>query len=359
MNTNGKQLRRVLVIASFLLIASSPLLILVRWNGVAIAGQLTAMWVDGSTDELGFSVERSTGTTGTFAEIGTTGTGITIYTDATVADAATYCYRVRAYSATAYSAYSNVACGTTASALSLTVVEMGTGTGAVISTPSGIICGATCSGTYASGTAVTLTASPASGSSFTGWNGGGCSATGTCTVTLTASTTVTASFALNSVGLTVSKAGAGTGTVTSTPAGISCGTTCSASYAYGTAVTLKATPATGSTFGGWSGGGCSGTGACTVALSAATTVTATFTSQTVSLAVSVSGKGTVTSTPAGINCGKSCLANYAPGTVVTLSATPGLGFKFKGWSGGTCTGTGTCTVSLTTATSASASFAKK
>src|SRR5262249_1433710 len=70
----------------------------------------------------------------------------------------------------------------------------------------------------------------------------------------------------------------GSGTVTSTPTGITCGTTCLGNYSSGTAVTLTASPATGSTFTGWSGGGCSG--ACTGTLSAATTGTATFTSGT-------------------------------------------------------------------------------
>ena len=55
------------------------------------------------------------------------------------------------------------------------------------------------------------------------------------------------------------------GTVTSTPAGIDCGTDCTESYACGTSVQLHATPATGSLFGGWSGA-CTGTGACTVAV---------------------------------------------------------------------------------------------
>ncbi len=76
--------------------------------------------------------------------------------------------------------------------------------------------------------------------------------------------------------LTVQNAGTGQGTVTSSPAGISCGTTCSASFQSGTTITLTAAPSPGSTFGGWSGG-CSGTGACSVALSAAASVTASFT----------------------------------------------------------------------------------
>jgi hypothetical protein len=77
------------------------------------------------------------------------------------------------------------------------------------------------------------------------------------------------------VTLSVIKSGSGTGTVTSSPAGISCGATCSQSVLLGTAVTLTATPAAGSTFAGWSGA-CSGTGTCAVTVNAATTVTATF-----------------------------------------------------------------------------------
>ncbi|HEX3608425.1 MAG TPA: PKD domain-containing protein [Solirubrobacterales bacterium] len=75
--------------------------------------------------------------------------------------------------------------------------------------------------------------------------------------------------------LNVSTAGPGSGTVTGT--GISCPGTCSHSYPGGEAVTLVATPAAGSTFTGWSGGGCSGTGSCEVTMSSDQAVTATFT----------------------------------------------------------------------------------
>jgi List-Bact-rpt repeat protein len=339
------------------------LLLVIGWRAEAIGQQLTATWLDTSSNEAGFSVERAAGTTGTFAEIGTTGPGVTVYTDTTVAPSTTYCYRVRAYNTSAYSGYSNMACGATALAYSLSVVESGTGSGAVISQPSGIICGATCSATYASGTLVTLTATPATGSAFSGWSGGGCSGTGTCTVTVTGASTVTATFVLQSVQsttLTVSAAGAGTGTVSSSPAGITCGTTCSGSYTTGTAVTLTATAATGSTFAGWSGGGCSGTGACTMTLTAATTVTATFNLPPAALKVRRNGTatGTVTSTPTGIQCGKICSASFPGGTVVTLTATPGTNAMFAGWSGGGCSGTGTCTVTLTAATTVTATFNK-
>src|SRR5688572_5262011 len=76
--------------------------------------------------------------------------------------------------------------------------------------------------------------------------------------------------------LSITKAGTGTGTVTSSPAGISCGTDCSETYSDGTVVTLTATPDPGSYFSGWSGGACSGTGICTVTMTTSQTVTATF-----------------------------------------------------------------------------------
>ena len=77
----------------------------------------------------------------------------------------------------------------------LTVAKSGTGSGTVTSTPAGINCGATCSASFTSGTSVSLTATPAAGSTFTGWNGP-CSGTGTCTVTMNSAISVTATFAL-------------------------------------------------------------------------------------------------------------------------------------------------------------------
>lgn len=161
----------------------------------------------------------------------------------------------------------------------LTVVKSGTGTGtvqtAVCST--GIDCGADCTETYPEGTMVSLSATPDPGSYFAGWSGGGCSGTGICSVLMGADTTVTAMFNLNPV-LTVVKAGSGTGTAqTDLPSvGIDCGTDCTESYPLGTVVTLSATPGPNSFFGGWSGGGCTGTGTCTVTMNADTTVIATF-----------------------------------------------------------------------------------
>lgn len=250
----------------------------------------------------------------------------------------------------------------------LTVNKAGTGSGTVSSNPAGINCGSTCSASFNSGTSVTLTATAAAGSIFAGWSGSGCSGTGNCTLTLSAAQSVTATFnAASSFGtlnlevnglpsgnsatltvtgpggfnqnhtilsgtgkslsdvvtgsytvsapsvvvggttynpnpasqnvtvtsgsvtasvaytqapsttfaLTLSKAGGGSGTVSSNPAGLNCGSTCSASFSSGASVILSATPDAGSTFAGWSGA-CSGTGSCALTMDAAKTVTATF-----------------------------------------------------------------------------------
>jgi hypothetical protein len=241
----------------------------------------------------------------------------------------------------------------------LTVTLGGTGVGTVVSSPAGINCGAACSPSFTPGTVVTLTASAAAGSSFSGW-GGACAGTGTCQVTLNAATSVTASFALTVVNpiLTVSKAGSGSGTVTSSPAGISCGSACSASYANGTSVTLTAAAAAGSTFSSWSGA-CTGTGTCQVVMSAPRSVTATFAATATTFALSVStagpGSGTVTSSPAGITCGAACIATYASGTVVSLTAAAAAGSVFSSW-GGACTGAGACQVTMSAAQSVTATF---
>ena len=76
--------------------------------------------------------------------------------------------------------------------------------------------------------------------------------------------------------LIVSNAGNGTGTVTSIPSGINCGNSCTYAFDKTAIVILTAAPTIGNTFTGWSGGGCFGTGTCTVPMSSVQSVTATF-----------------------------------------------------------------------------------
>src|SRR3954470_3697401 len=161
------------------------------------------------------------------------------------------------------------------STFTLTVTRDGNGTGTVASTQAGVNCGDDCSAAYEVGATVTLTATADPGATFVGWSGA-CTGTGTCTVTITEDTELTASFALDH-SIVITRAGNGSGTVTSAPAAIDCGTTCAASFGFGTVVTLTAKPATGSTFTGWSGGGCTGTGTCVATMTEAVGVTATFT----------------------------------------------------------------------------------
>ena len=246
----------------------------------------------------------------------------------------------------------------------LTVAKTGGGTGTVTSSPAGINCGSDCGETYPGGTSVTLTAAPAAGSTFGGWSGACTGTSSTCVVTMSAARAVTATFnAVGNVVLQLDKTGTGSGTVSSTPAGISCTpnlASCSAAFAQGSSVTLTATAQAGSTFGGWSGA-CSGSAAsCTVSMSVARTVGAQFTAVPVhllSVARSGNGNGTVLSTPLGIDCGNDCSETYLQGTVVTLSAVPEPGTQFTGWSGA-CTGASTsCTVTMSAARTVSAAFA--
>ncbi len=240
----------------------------------------------------------------------------------------------------------------------LTVVRSGLGTGTVASSPGGITCGSTCSASFDMNAAVTLTASPATGSVFQSWSGCDSVNGASCTVTMSASRTVTATFQLQRFTLTVSKSGIGSGTVSSSPGGISCGGTCAADYDYGTMITLTASPAAGSVFDSWSGCNSVNGATCSVTMSASRTVTATFRPQRFTLTVSKDGvgTGTVSSSPGGIACGGSCSADYDNGTTVTLTATPTLGV-FLQW-GGACSGvlTSTCTVTMTAAKSVTATF---
>lgn len=166
----------------------------------------------------------------------------------------------------------------------LTVTKGGGGNGTVTSSPAGINCGATCSLQVNSGTTVTLTATPAAHSSFTGWSGSGinCPGTGTCVVTVSAGTTVNAAFAaIPQRQLTVNiNNNGGTGSVTSDPTGISCPTDCVESYDVGSDVTLTAqVGGTTSAFAGWSGTDVNCPNKlqpCTVHLTNDMTVTATF-----------------------------------------------------------------------------------
>ena len=160
--------------------------------------------------------------------------------------------------------------------------------------------------------------------------------------------------------IAVTKAGAGGGSVTSSPSGLDCGSTCQAIFGRNLKVTLQASPSTGSYFTGWLGGGCTGTTpSCIInGLGTDITVVANFELQkTLTVTKTGVGTGVVTSTPAGLDCGSICEATFTPGTMVALHAVASPGFYFTGWSGGGCSGTASlCTVTMTADTTVAANF---
>ena len=260
----------------------------------------------------------------------------------------------------------------TATYKTLSITLPGNGSGMVTSSPAGITCSSTggqCSASFLTGSSVILTVSPTTGSTFSGWSGGECSGAGPCTVILTDSTAVTATFApivTTNKTLSLVISGAGSGTVRSSPRGISCSRTadslCNAAYPTGSMVLLVPLPDAGSSFTGWSGGECTGSASCTLALTANTTLTANFsqtaaTYSTLSVALSGNGSGAVESTPEGINCGKLCSASVITGSQISLTAFAESGSQFSGWTGA-CAGqtTSTCTLTVNSAESATASF---
>lgn len=249
----------------------------------------------------------------------------------------------------------------TPSTYTLTINWAGTGSGRWTWSTGPANCGTPCTLPYTAGTEVTLTATPDSGSTFTGWSGA-CSGTGPCVLRMDADKNVTATFGTVVSGpstriLQVFKSNnntGGDGTITSTPEGIICGYpgyTCGAHFGVNSQIVLTVVADAGSTFTGWSGA-CAGTGSCTVTMDADQSVTANFTKPpsggeggpTIVSGVGVRvivygtvGSGTVTSNPAGINCsastaGTSCYKLFALGLPVILTATPSSGYVFSGWS---------------------------
>jgi hypothetical protein len=82
------------------------------WQAAPTPSHLTVSWQDMSNNEDGFAIERRLGSSGTYAQITTVAANNTSYYDSGVLSGSQYCYRVKAFTATASSAYSNEACQT-------------------------------------------------------------------------------------------------------------------------------------------------------------------------------------------------------------------------------------------------------
>ncbi|MES2574815.1 MAG: carbohydrate-binding protein [Bacteroidota bacterium] len=189
---------------------------------------------------------------------------------------------------------------------------------------------------FTAGTVVTLTATPASGYTFTSWSNG--ATTATTTVTINANTTITANFTTTtptSYTLTTTASPSAGGSISRSPN--------ATSYTSGTVVTLTATPASGYTFVNWSNGATTAT--TTVTMNANTTITANFTtttptSYTLTTSASPTAGGSISRSPNA--------TSYTSGTVVTLTATPASGYTFTSWSNGVTTASTTVTMNANT-----------
>jgi len=174
-------------------------------------------------------------------------------------------------------------------------------------------------------------------------------------------------ISVSGVALTVTETGSGSGTVTSKPAGIECGSTCTEEFAKGLTVTLTASRAIHSKFIGWSGCKSESGNECTVTMSAIKTVEAEFAPiPQANLQVEVTGEGEITSSPEGITCTSAsspCTEHFdteGSESAVTLTATPANErTAFAGWSGpgaGSCTSEPTCEVTMSSAKEVKAEF---
>jgi hypothetical protein len=213
--------------------------------------------------------------------------------------------------------------GTGRDKVTLTVATNGgTGTGTVTSSPGPLACSnSICTTTQFRGTSVTLTETPDSSMVFGGWSGACAGTATTCTVTLAANTNVTASFQPSTKNLTWTTPGVAgaTGTLTTSPAGTSCGTNC-LQFATGTAVKLTAAPSAGSYLHAWSGD-CVGNGlTCNLVMNVAHGVSLAFSPANLSFITS----GSYWPDPANpfswanATCQASAQAAGLPGTFVGL-----------------------------------------
>jgi uncharacterized repeat protein (TIGR02543 family) len=193
--------------------------------------------------------------------------------------------------------------------------------------------------TYNYGTNATITATPNSGYTFTGWSGDASGAVNPQTVTMNSNKNITANFTLNTYTLNVT---ALNGTVAKSPS--------LTTYNSGAIVQLTASPNAGYTFTGW-GGDATGTASpLSVTMNANKNITAYFTEIVSTYTLNVTAlNGIVVKNPS--------LSLYNSGDIVQLTATPNAGYTFTGWSGD-ATGTASpLSVAMNTNKNITANFA--
>ncbi len=215
----------------------------------------------------------------------------------------------------------------------LTVDMLGSGVNPVTSEPQGINCGSTCSYLFDQDTSITLIAQENANSTFS-WNGCDTTNGNQCVVEMTGEREVTVTF--NEIPpppqykLMVTKIGYGTLNVE--PLGPICGMgsiEC-LQYQAGTSIKLTAQPSSDYVFSSWSEDCESNNASITVTMDSDKQCTVIFTGRH-KLSVQKQGDGTITSEPAGINCGTDCEEEFNASTQVKLTAQANNGFAFTKW----------------------------
>ncbi|MDM8559296.1 hypothetical protein [Candidatus Parabeggiatoa sp. HSG14] len=336
--------------------------------------QINLSWTDNSgTDETGFKIERPAGTL-----ITTTAADVISYSNTGLTCGTTYTYQVKAtHNVNGDSAATNVASATThactvtpptppvtppvtpppppppPTTADLTVTVSGTGNGSVTSNPSGIDCGienVDCTYSFPFANAVILTPEAALGSEFDSWSGDSDCSDGE--LSMSSNTRCVATFRLLPLTLTASYQG--NGSIKSIPLAIDCSETndkCAREYDSGRRIKLIATPDSGWSFHKWEGD-CDENGFVTI-VDTNKQCEAIFVDgiippeeppeeppveeppeAAVSLWILKTGEGSVTSQPAGIDCGADCQKDYGTDVAdIILIANPDTGWKFEGWRG--------------------------
>jgi hypothetical protein len=163
--------------------------------------------------------------------------------------------------------------------------------------------------------------------------------------------TLTTSYGLN---LTRSAGGS----IKSSPPGIDCGgdNGCRAAFKRNISVRLSPSVTAGYAFAGW-GGDCSGASDCSLPMTVSRSVSASFRAarDTMRIVKMGRGAGTVTTQPAGIDCGSTCEYAFRHGTQVTLRASATRSSRFRAW-GGACSGQQPCSLTISAPTDITANF---
>jgi len=177
---------------------------------------------------------------------------------------------------------------------------------------------------HAIGSAVQVTATPASGWTFFSWFGDLSGNTSPATITMDSNKAITAAFTQNTYTLTTTVAPAGAIT-----AGCTISTNASNPHASGSVVQVTATPASGWKFSSWSGNLSGNASPATITMNDNKSVTATFTQITYKLTTTVAPAGAIT---AGCTVTNDSANPHASGSAVDVFATPASGWAFSSWS---------------------------